>query len=101
METAWFAAAQAQAAHVPPANNPLFLSRSRSNKIISRLRAVEEEERSQGAARMKMTIVYDNEVYRKGLGLICPTHCTQHMEKTRRLYPDKYVGGGVGQQIQI
>ena len=37
----------------------------------------------------------------RDLGLICPTHCTQHIEEIKRLYPDKYVSGGVGQQIQI
>jgi len=37
----------------------------------------------------------------RDLGLICPTHCTQHIEEIKRLYPDKYITGGVGQRIEI
>jgi 7,8-dihydropterin-6-yl-methyl-4-(beta-D-ribofuranosyl)aminobenzene 5'-phosphate synthase len=37
----------------------------------------------------------------KTLGLICPTHCTQHIAEIKSLYPDKYVQGGVGEVIEI
>ncbi len=37
----------------------------------------------------------------KTLGLICPTHCTQHSSEIKALYPDKYVPGGVGEIIEI
>ncbi len=35
------------------------------------------------------------------LSLICPTHCTQHKAEIKRLYPDKYIEGGVGKIITI
>lgn len=35
------------------------------------------------------------------LKLVCPTHCTQHIKKIKKLYPDKYVEGGVGTVIEI
>jgi len=37
----------------------------------------------------------------KDLTLICPTHCTQHKAELKRLYPQKYVEGGVGKIIEI
>ena len=37
----------------------------------------------------------------RDLELICPTHCTQHEREIRTLYPDKCIGGGVGQVITI
>jgi 7,8-dihydropterin-6-yl-methyl-4-(beta-D-ribofuranosyl)aminobenzene 5'-phosphate synthase len=35
----------------------------------------------------------------KDLKLICPTHCTQHKQEIKSLYPDRYVQGGAGQVI--
>jgi len=37
----------------------------------------------------------------KDLGLICPTHCTQHKSEIESLYPEKYTEGGVGTVIKI
>ncbi len=37
----------------------------------------------------------------KDLGLICPTHCTQHKRELRELYPRKYIEGGAGRVIRI
>jgi len=37
----------------------------------------------------------------ENLELICPTHCTQHIQEIKHLYPDKYVEGGVGKIIEI
>ncbi len=37
----------------------------------------------------------------KDLELVCPTHCTQHIKEIKKLYPDKYVEGGVGTVIEI
>lgn len=37
----------------------------------------------------------------ENLGLICPTHCTQHKQQLKALYPDHYTDGGVGRTIQI
>jgi 7,8-dihydropterin-6-yl-methyl-4-(beta-D-ribofuranosyl)aminobenzene 5'-phosphate synthase len=37
----------------------------------------------------------------KDLALICPTHCTQHKAELKRLYPEKYLEGGVGRVIEI
>lgn len=37
----------------------------------------------------------------KNLELICPTHCTQHKAELRKLYPQKYIEGGVGKIIEI
>lgn len=37
----------------------------------------------------------------KDLGLICPTHCSQHKQEIRSLYPDSYVPGGAGKVIDI
>jgi len=33
--------------------------------------------------------------------LICPTHCTQHIEAIKSLYPGKYIDGGAGQIIEF
>ncbi len=35
------------------------------------------------------------------LGVVCPTHCTQHTARIKSLYPEKYVQGGVGKIIEI
>ena len=37
----------------------------------------------------------------KDLKLICPTHCTQHKAKLKKLYPQKYIEGGAGKIIEI
>jgi len=37
----------------------------------------------------------------KDLELVCPCHCTQHISEIKRLYPDKYVEGGVGRIIEL
>ena len=37
----------------------------------------------------------------KNLSLICPTHCTQHIEDIKSLYPEKYLEGGAGKIIEI
>ena len=35
------------------------------------------------------------------LKLVCPTHCTRYKREIRRLYPDKYVEGGIGAIIEL
>ena len=35
------------------------------------------------------------------LELICPTHCTQYKAELKKLYPKKYIEGGVGKIINI
>jgi 7,8-dihydropterin-6-yl-methyl-4-(beta-D-ribofuranosyl)aminobenzene 5'-phosphate synthase len=35
------------------------------------------------------------------LRLVCPTHCTEHIDEIRSRYPDKYIRGGVGVSIDI
>lgn len=35
------------------------------------------------------------------LSIICPTHCTQHIERIKELYPDQYTPGGAGQVITL
>jgi len=37
----------------------------------------------------------------KGLKLICPTHCTQYVNKIKKLYPENYIEGGAGRVIEI
>jgi len=37
----------------------------------------------------------------KDLKLICPTHCTQRKAELKKLYPEKYLKGGVGKIIEI
>jgi len=37
----------------------------------------------------------------KDLELICPTHCTQHKAKLKKLYPQRYIEGGAGKIIEI
>jgi 7,8-dihydropterin-6-yl-methyl-4-(beta-D-ribofuranosyl)aminobenzene 5'-phosphate synthase len=34
-------------------------------------------------------------------GLICPTHCTQHITKIKKRYPDSTIEGGAGRLIEI
>ena len=35
------------------------------------------------------------------LRLICPTHCTQHQDEVRSLYPEQYTEGGAGRVVEI
>ncbi|MCK4640162.1 MAG: MBL fold metallo-hydrolase [Candidatus Marinimicrobia bacterium] len=35
------------------------------------------------------------------LQLICPTHCTKHIEELRNIYPSKFTEGGAGRIIEI
>jgi len=37
----------------------------------------------------------------KDLHVICPTHCTRHIEEIKALYPEKYCEGGTGRIINI
>jgi 7,8-dihydropterin-6-yl-methyl-4-(beta-D-ribofuranosyl)aminobenzene 5'-phosphate synthase len=37
----------------------------------------------------------------ENLELICPTHCTKHIEEIKHLYPEKYIKGGAGRVIEI
>ena len=37
----------------------------------------------------------------KNVELICPTHCTQYKEELKKIYPQKYIEGGVGKVIEI
>jgi len=37
----------------------------------------------------------------KNLDVICPTHCTQHIEEIKTLYPKKYSEGGTGRIINL
>lgn len=37
----------------------------------------------------------------KDLKLICPTHCTQHKQELKRLYPKEHIEGGAGRIIEI
>lgn len=37
----------------------------------------------------------------KDLDIICPTHCTQHIEEIKTLYPKKYSEGGTGRIINL
>ncbi len=37
----------------------------------------------------------------KNLGLICPTHCTQHKAEIKSLYAENYVDGGAGRIILL
>jgi 7,8-dihydropterin-6-yl-methyl-4-(beta-D-ribofuranosyl)aminobenzene 5'-phosphate synthase len=37
----------------------------------------------------------------ENLRLVCPTHCTQHINTINSRYPEKFVRGGVGQIITI
>jgi len=37
----------------------------------------------------------------KDIDQVCPTHCTQHIEKIRSLYPEKYIDGGAGKVIEL
>jgi 7,8-dihydropterin-6-yl-methyl-4-(beta-D-ribofuranosyl)aminobenzene 5'-phosphate synthase len=32
---------------------------------------------------------------------VCPTHCTQYIQEIKKLYPEKYIEGGVGRIIEI
>jgi len=32
---------------------------------------------------------------------ICPAHCTRYIQKIEKLYPEKYIKGGVGKVIEI
>ena len=35
------------------------------------------------------------------LQLICPTHCTKHIEELKNIYPSKFIEGGAGRIIEI
>jgi 7,8-dihydropterin-6-yl-methyl-4-(beta-D-ribofuranosyl)aminobenzene 5'-phosphate synthase len=35
----------------------------------------------------------------RDLGVICPTHCTQHIKEIKDIYPQKFMDGGVGKII--
>lgn len=37
----------------------------------------------------------------KNLHLLCPTHCTKHIKKIKKLYPEITIQGGAGQIIEI
>jgi len=37
----------------------------------------------------------------KDLDLICPCHCTKYVQKIKKIYPDKFISGGVGKVIEI
>lgn len=37
----------------------------------------------------------------KGIQMICPTHCTQHISEIRSRYADQYIEGGAGAKIEI
>jgi 7,8-dihydropterin-6-yl-methyl-4-(beta-D-ribofuranosyl)aminobenzene 5'-phosphate synthase len=37
----------------------------------------------------------------KDLHFVCATHCTKHKNEIEELYPQKYVGGGVGKVIEV
>lgn len=37
----------------------------------------------------------------KDLGKVCPTHCTQHKQEIKSLYPDKYIEGGASKIIEL
>jgi len=37
----------------------------------------------------------------KDMEYICPTHCTQYIEKIKSLYPDAYIPGGAGTFIEL
>jgi 7,8-dihydropterin-6-yl-methyl-4-(beta-D-ribofuranosyl)aminobenzene 5'-phosphate synthase len=37
----------------------------------------------------------------RDLDMICPTHCTMYKAEIQALFPDKYVGGGVGRIIEF
>jgi len=37
----------------------------------------------------------------KNLGLICPTHCTQHKKEIKSLYPEQTIEGGAGRVILL
>jgi 7,8-dihydropterin-6-yl-methyl-4-(beta-D-ribofuranosyl)aminobenzene 5'-phosphate synthase len=37
----------------------------------------------------------------ENMELICPCHCTKYIKKLEKLYPDKFIQGGVGRIINI
>jgi 7,8-dihydropterin-6-yl-methyl-4-(beta-D-ribofuranosyl)aminobenzene 5'-phosphate synthase len=37
----------------------------------------------------------------KDLDLICATHCTQYKDRIKNLYPEKFLEGGAGREIEI
>lgn len=44
---------------------------------------------------------FDNFEVLDGLSLVCPTHCTQHINEIRRRYSTIYVDGGAGSILNI
>jgi len=37
----------------------------------------------------------------EGMECICPTHCTQYIDRIRSKYPDAYISGGAGRTIKL
>jgi len=37
----------------------------------------------------------------EGLQMVCPTHCTQHIDEIKKRYPKKYIEGGAGKVIEL
>ncbi|MCK5037357.1 MAG: MBL fold metallo-hydrolase [Candidatus Sabulitectum sp.] len=37
----------------------------------------------------------------KDATLICSTHCTKHIKRIKKIYPEKYIEGGVGKVIEL
>jgi len=37
----------------------------------------------------------------KDIDRVCPTHCTQYIDKIKSIYPDKYIEGGAGRVLAI
>lgn len=35
------------------------------------------------------------------LSNVCPTHCSQYISEIKKIYPKKFIGGGVGKVIEI
>jgi 7,8-dihydropterin-6-yl-methyl-4-(beta-D-ribofuranosyl)aminobenzene 5'-phosphate synthase len=44
---------------------------------------------------------FDNFEVLEGLSLVCPTHCTQHIEEIRQRYPGIFTEGGAGSVFDI
>ncbi len=44
---------------------------------------------------------FNNFEYLKHINIVCSTHCTKHKEDIRKLFPEKYIKGGVGKVITI
>lgn len=44
---------------------------------------------------------FDEFAILEDLEMVCPTHCTKHIQKIKKLYPSKYIRGGVGAIIEL